>query len=60
MSILKSASRMIALTVVLGGAFVATSGAQAADAAKGGTLAKRWCAACHVVAPDQRAGNPAV
>ena len=31
--------------------------AEAADVAKGETLAKRWCAACHVVAPDQRSGN---
>ena len=32
----------------------------AADAAKGEVLAKRWCAACHVVAEGQRAGNPDV
>lgn len=31
--------------------------AEAADLAKGEALAKRWCAACHVVAPDQRSGN---
>ncbi len=30
--------------------------AQAADADHGETLAKRWCAACHIVAPDQRTG----
>ena len=29
----------------------------AADAANGGTLAKRWCAACHVVASDQQSGG---
>jgi mono/diheme cytochrome c family protein len=29
----------------------------AADAANGEKLAKRWCAACHVVAADQRSGN---
>jgi mono/diheme cytochrome c family protein len=29
----------------------------AADARKGETLAKRWCAACHVVAADQERGN---
>lgn len=34
--------------------------AQAADAAKGEVLAKRWCAFCHVVAEGQRAGNPDV
>lgn len=33
---------------------VAASGA---DVRKGETLAKRWCAACHVVAADQRAGT---
>jgi mono/diheme cytochrome c family protein len=27
--------------------------AAAADAGQGGVLAKRWCAACHVVATDQ-------
>jgi mono/diheme cytochrome c family protein len=29
-------------------------GASAADARKGETLAKRWCATCHVVASDQQ------
>lgn len=28
-------------------------GAFAADAAKGGIIAKRWCAACHLVSSDQ-------
>ena len=31
--------------------------AMAADAANGETLAKRWCAACHVVAADQQRSN---
>lgn len=31
--------------------------AAAADAGNGEKLAKRWCAACHVVASDQRSGN---
>lgn len=30
-----------------------SQGANAADAGQGGTLAKRWCAACHVVSVDQ-------
>ena len=30
-----------------------SQGAAAADAGQGGVLAKRWCAACHVVAADQ-------
>ena len=29
----------------------------AADVANGEKLAKRWCAACHVVAADQKSGN---
>jgi mono/diheme cytochrome c family protein len=39
---------------------VATSLSQAAsgaDVAKGETLAKRWCATCHVVAADQQIAN---
>jgi mono/diheme cytochrome c family protein len=31
--------------------------AAAADAANGQMLAKRWCAACHVVASDQQSAN---
>jgi mono/diheme cytochrome c family protein len=31
--------------------------AAAADTGNGEKLAKRWCAACHVVASDQRQGN---
>jgi mono/diheme cytochrome c family protein len=34
-----------------------TNAAAAADAANGQTLAKRWCAACHVVASDQKSGG---
>jgi mono/diheme cytochrome c family protein len=34
-----------------------SSAAVAADAANGGTLAKRWCVACHVVASDQQRGS---
>jgi mono/diheme cytochrome c family protein len=34
--------------------------ALAADAANGERLAKRWCAACHVVASDQKSGNTQV
>jgi mono/diheme cytochrome c family protein len=38
--------------------FVAcASVAFAADATNGETLAKRWCAACHVVAADQMKGS---
>jgi mono/diheme cytochrome c family protein len=31
--------------------------APAADVSNGEKLARRWCAACHVVATDQRQGN---
>lgn len=31
--------------------------AAAADAANGEVLARRWCAACHIVAADQQSGN---
>lgn len=34
--------------------------ALAADSANGEQLAKRWCAACHLVAPDQTRGNAQV
>ncbi len=34
-----------------------SSAGEAADAANGGTLAKRWCAACHLVASDQKSGS---
>jgi mono/diheme cytochrome c family protein len=37
-------------------AVLATS-ASAADARKGDTLAKRWCATCHVVAANQQVGT---
>ena len=34
-----------------------TASAYAADVDHGATLAKRWCAACHIVAPDQTHGQ---
>jgi len=33
------------------------SSAFAADAQKGEIIAKRWCASCHVVSPDQQQGT---
>jgi mono/diheme cytochrome c family protein len=33
---------------------------RAADAGQGGELAKRWCAACHVVSPEQQQGSDRV
>ena len=32
--------------------------ARAADIEQGEKLAKRWCAACHLVAPDQNRATP--
>lgn len=34
--------------------------AQAADPEAGLKIARRWCAACHIVAPDQTLGSPDV
>jgi len=31
--------------------------ARAADAAHGEVMAKRWCASCHIVSADQKAGS---
>ncbi len=45
-----------ALIVIVGSLALAPS-AQAADARHGETLAKRWCATCHVVAADQKAAS---
>jgi mono/diheme cytochrome c family protein len=38
-------------------AVTAFTNAAAADVANGEKLARRWCAACHVVARDQKQGN---
>ncbi len=44
--------------LLAGGVLMASlaSIAQAADADHGEKLARRWCAACHIVAPDQLRG----
>ncbi len=50
--------RISAVMLTLFAGLGLSQGASAADAEQGGVLAKRWCAACHVVAPDQqRAGG---
>lgn len=36
---------------------LSTGAAPAADAGNGRVIAKRWCAECHVVAPDQTAAK---
>jgi len=43
--------------VIAAGATFAATAAGAADAERGETMAKRWCAACHVVAPGQARGS---
>jgi mono/diheme cytochrome c family protein len=42
------------LAVLAIGAFLDSGALQAADIAHGETLARRWCATCHVVAPNQQ------
>lgn len=50
--------RRFALSLLLlTAAAAAGTGAYAADAFKGEALAKRWCAACHIVASDQQRGT---
>lgn len=46
---------MRALTLIL--ALSLPVAAEAADAANGKKLATRWCAACHVVSPEQTRAN---
>ena len=46
-------SYIVSLTAA-GFVVFATASAMAADAASGETLARRWCAPCHVVAKDQK------
>ncbi|HSL79003.1 MAG TPA: c-type cytochrome [Pseudolabrys sp.] len=47
--------RQIALSLIL--TFVVSATAGAADALKGETLAKRWCATCHIVSSEQQRGT---
>jgi mono/diheme cytochrome c family protein len=53
-SLALSLRRLAAAAAVLA---ALTATANAADVEHGETLAKRWCAACHVVAPDQTHGQ---
>ena len=48
--------RQIGHSVILVAIFAATS-SFAADPDHGETLVKRWCAACHLVAADQKAAT---
>lgn len=49
----RSLSFFVMLIVVVG----LSRPAAAADAANGEVLARRWCAACHIVAADQQRGS---
>ncbi len=51
---LRASAAAFLLSPVLSGAGLA------ADAANGETLAKRWCASCHIVAPEQTRGADSV
>ena len=52
---MKTSSLLLALSLA---SFMApTGGAQAADSASGGALARRLCVNCHVVAPGEGAGQ---
>ena len=53
-------SRIISRLVLLIAVMTLPQAAFAADVANGEKLAKRWCAACHVVATDQKSGNTQV
>lgn len=50
-------NRTITALSVLIVAAALTQGAFAADAQRGETLAKRWCATCHIVASNQQRGT---
>jgi mono/diheme cytochrome c family protein len=50
----RSAVHFSSAAFLLGFALVAAAPATAADVAHGGIIAGRWCAACHVVSPDQK------
>jgi mono/diheme cytochrome c family protein len=49
--------RIVAALISSIGAAALVGEASAADARKGETLAKRWCATCHIVASDQQRGT---
>jgi mono/diheme cytochrome c family protein len=49
--------RRVAGALTTFAALALTANAYAADVDHGRTLAKRWCAACHVVASDQTHGQ---
>jgi mono/diheme cytochrome c family protein len=52
-----SFARAATLLSLAGAVALAAAPARAGDAAKGGVIAKRWCASCHVVAKEQTSAN---
>lgn len=44
-------------SIAAGALLLSEAAAYAADAAHGLDLAKRWCASCHVVSPNQKRAN---
>lgn len=53
-------SKIVSGLVLLAAVTALSQTAMAANVANGERLAKRWCAACHVVAADQKSGNTQV
>ena len=49
--------RFLTAAIAVAAVAMLAAPARAADAEQGGVLAKRWCAACHVVAADQVRGS---
>jgi mono/diheme cytochrome c family protein len=56
---LRMGSRAGFVALVLALPLLASSDALAYDAARGGRLAKQWCASCHIVSSDQSSGADA-
>jgi mono/diheme cytochrome c family protein len=50
-------SRASMAALVLALSALTSSAALAYDAARGGKLAKQWCASCHIVSSDQSSGS---
>jgi mono/diheme cytochrome c family protein len=53
----RSATFVAGLAALTGVALFCSSPAMAANAQQGEVLAKRWCAACHLVSKDQTQGS---
>jgi mono/diheme cytochrome c family protein len=57
---LMTKARLIPTIAFALAALLAASTGRAADIANGKQIAQRWCAACHVVAPEQTRGSTEV